>query len=351
MSIASIDTAAPAFTAGDIAPDAVVVLWLPPGTATKMFRPRDLQRLRSAMTVLGPFADMESPDAISALAKATVIITGWGTHPLNKAFFTQTPRLQLLAHSAGSIKHMVDPVVFERGVRLVTAAAMNAVPVAEFTVAMMVTLLKQTPWMAAAYARGDRDEIKHRLDAVRELAEMPVGIIGASRIGRLVIRLLAGYRDLTIKVADPYLSADDAAALGVQRVSLEDACRCDVVSVHAPNLPETKHILNADRLALLPDHAVLINTARGALLDESALIAEMKRRPLYVALDVTDPEPPAPNSPLRTLPNVLLTPHIAGAMNQGRFEMGELTIDETLRFLRDQPLQYEVTQAMLATQA
>jgi phosphoglycerate dehydrogenase-like enzyme len=96
---------------------------------------------------------------------------------------------------------------------------------------------------------------------------------------------------------------------------------------------------------------VLVNTSRGTLIDESALVAELKRRQLYVALDVTDPEPPAPDSPLRTAPNLVLTPHIAGALRQGRLDMGQIAIEETLRFLKGEPLQHEVTRAMLPTQA
>src|SRR5581483_4071727 len=138
------------------------------------------------------------------------------------------------------------------------------------------------------------------------------GIIGASRIGRIVIGMLKGYNGVGVKLFDPYVSSEQASAMGVQSASLDDVCRCEVVSVHAPNIPETRHMLNARTLGLLPDHAVLINTSRGALIDEAALIAELRRRPLYVALDVTDPEPPAKDSPLRSEPNVILTPHIAG---------------------------------------
>jgi phosphoglycerate dehydrogenase-like enzyme len=110
-------------------------------------------------------------------------------------------------------------------------------------------------------------------------------------------------------------------------------------------------MLNAQTLALLPDHAVLVNTSRGALIDEAALVAEVRRRPLYVYLDVTDPEPPALDSPLRREKNILITPHIAGGMNQARRDMGQMAIDETLRFLRGESLQHEVTRAMLPTQA
>jgi phosphoglycerate dehydrogenase-like enzyme len=166
-----------------------------------------------------------------------------------------------------------------------------------------------------------------------------------------VIRLLRAYPRLRVLVYDPYLRAADAKSLGVESVTLEEVCRCDVLTVHGPTTAETTQMLNAKTLALLPDHAVLLNTSRGTLIDEAALVAEVRRRPLYVYLDVTDPEPPAPGSPITREPNIILTPHIAGAMGQARRDMGRMAIEETLRFLGGEPLQHEVTREMLPTQA
>ncbi len=110
-------------------------------------------------------------------------------------------------------------------------------------------------------------------------------------------------------------------------------------------------MMNARTLGLIPDHGLFINTSRGALVDESALLAEVRRRPLYVALDVTDPEPPAADSPLRQERNILLTPHIAGATRQARRAMGAQAIEQVICFLQDRPLTAEVTREMLPTQA
>jgi phosphoglycerate dehydrogenase-like enzyme len=201
--------------------------------------------------------------------------------------------------------------------------------------------------LLATHAHSGVDRTVH----VRELRDLYVGLIGASRVGREVIRLLKSYPRLRVLVYDPFLTECAAQQLGVQTASLEDVCRCDVVSCHAPSLPTTRHMLDVRTLALMPNHAVLINTSRGALIDEAALVAEVQRRPLYVYLDVTDPEPPSPHSPLLREPNILITPHIAGCMNQGRKDMGRMAIDETLTFLRGEPLEQEVTAAMLPTQA
>jgi phosphoglycerate dehydrogenase-like enzyme len=315
------------------------------------FFPEDLHRLREAADVRDSGRRADARSFRRLLGDATAAITGWGTPRFDADLLEHAPNLRLIAHSAGSVKGLITPAVYDRGIRVTTAAAANAVPVAEFTVAMMVAMLKQIPWLIGSYTRGDGKGVSRRLGVIRELRDLSIGLVGASRVGREVIRLLGAYPRLTIKVYDPYLSAESAHALGVERTSLEEVCRCDVVSIHAPDIPETRHMINASTLALLPDHGVLINTARGALLDESALVAEVRRRPLYVLLDVTDPEPPTKRSPLRREPNILLTAHVAGAVRQARRDMGRIAIEETLRFARGQPLQHEVTRQMLPTQA
>ncbi len=329
----------------------IVAFVLPKRVHSDMFRPEDLEQLAKEAHVIGPLEVTRLADLPAEARSAVALVTGWGTPEFTPEALAILPDLKLIAHSAGSIKSLVINHVYDRGIRVINATSANAVPVAHFTVAMMVMLLKQVPWLSAAMAKNDRAEIDRRRPQLRELQDMIVGIIGASRIGRLVIEQLLTCPGITVKLYDPYITPAQAAQLNVTLTTLEDACGCEVVSIHAPSLKETHHLLNAERLRLLPDHAVMINTSRGALIDETALIAEMRRRPLYVALDVTDPEPPTADSPLRKEPNIILTPHIAGAVNQARRHMGRLAIAETIRFLRAEKLQHEVTREMYPTQA
>lgn len=325
---------------------------MPPALAPIMFREADLCRLREAADVVGPFDRAEVEKLREGLAGATVVVTGWGSPRFDEMLLECAGGVKLLAHSAGSVKGIVTEAVFARGVRVTTAAAANAVPVAHYTVAMMVALLKQVPWLTREMAAGKtRDQMVDRVPYIRELQDITVGLVAASRVGREVIKLLKGYPGVRVKLCDPYVSEGEAREMGVGLAPLEEVCRCEVVSLHAPNIPETRHMINARTLALMPDHAVLINTSRGALIDEAALVAEVRRRPLYVMLDVTDPEPPAADAPIRREPNILLTPHIAGSMKQARLDMGRLAIEEVLRFLHGESLQHEVTREMLPTQA
>jgi phosphoglycerate dehydrogenase-like enzyme len=325
-----------------------VALALTPNVHDMMFDGADLARLRELANVVGPTQSAAAAEVAPLLRDAVAALAGWGSARFDETLLAKAPKLKLIAYSAGSLKTIVTDAVYDRGIRVTTAAAANAAPVAETTVAMMCVMLKRIPWLLSA--GGDKQILK-AIGPMRELRDLSVGLIGASRVGREVIRLLRNYPRLRVLVYDPYLSREEASELGVISASLEEVCRCDVVSLHGPSTPETRHMLNARTLALLPDHAVLINTSRGTLIDEAALVAEVRRRPLYVHLDVTDPEPPSADSPLRREKNILITPHVAGAMSQGRRDMGRLAIEETIRFLRGEPLEHEVTREMLPTQA
>jgi len=147
---------------------------------------------------------------------------------------------------------------------------------------------------------------------------------------------------------DPYVSGEEARRLGATKVELDELLRrADIVSVHAPSLPETRHMLNARTLALMKDEAILINTARGALIDEVALVAELSKGRFFAFLDVTDPEPPAPDHPFRRLENVVLTPHLAGIVEDATW-LGEMEVEELRRFFSGEPPLHRVTREMLA---
>ena len=170
-----------------------------------------------------------------------------------------------------------------------------------------------------------------------------VGIVSASKVGREVIRLLQPF-NVRILVFDPYLSEWDAGRLNVERVDLNTLFKtCDMVSIHAPSIPETDRMIGAGQLRLLQDDAVLVNTSRGSVLDHDALYEEAKTGRIQVQLDVTTPEPLPPDHRLRALPNVVLTPHISGTGAFGHLEIGEITVAALERFfIGQEPVPGEV---------
>jgi phosphoglycerate dehydrogenase-like enzyme len=151
---------------------------------------------------------------------------------------------------------------------------------------------------------------------------------------------------------DPYLSPQQAAELGVTRASLDDVLRaCSVISLHLPVTDETHHLLGARELALIQDGAILVNSARAWVVDQDALLKELRTGRFWAALDVFDPEPLPAEHPLRKLENVLLTPHVAGLTQESYQGLMALAVDEVERFFAGQPLRYQVTQEMLRTMA
>jgi phosphoglycerate dehydrogenase-like enzyme len=314
-----------------------------PGLDGLVFEPATLDRLTAATRLVSP-----TPSAAVAddWRDVEILVTGWGCPALDAAALDRLPDLRLVAHAAGTVRGLVTDALWDRGVTVTSAAAANAVPVAEFTFAAVV--------MAAKDLFGVRD--RHRrvrgASGVVDQGRMGtrgrrIGLIGASTIGRLVIERLRTL-DVELAVTDPYLDADDAQALGVTRMDLDDLLGwADIVSVHAPALPSTRHLLDAAALARMPDGAWLINTARGSLVDTDALTAELVSGRLHAFIDTPDPEPLPADSPLYGLDNAVLTPHIAGSMGSEVARMGDLAVTEVERFVAGQPLLHPVTRADL----
>jgi phosphoglycerate dehydrogenase-like enzyme len=286
------------------------------------------------------------------LAEVEILVTGWGCPPIDNGVLAAAPKLRLIAHAAGSVKALVSPSVFARGIAVVTAADANALPVAEYTVAAILFANKRVLDFSARYRRERRPLgiYVNTPPAVGNLRKT-IGLVGASRIGRRVAQLLRPF-DFTVLVADPFLTPAGARDLGVEAVELDALlARSDVVSLHAPALPETRNLLDARRLGLLRDGATLINTARGALVEQAALVAELASGRLNAVLDVTEPDVLPPESPLYDLPNVLLTPHVAGAAGGELRRFGELITAEIDRFVRGEALRHAVDPQTFTRQA
>jgi phosphoglycerate dehydrogenase-like enzyme len=282
------------------------------------------------------------PDDV--LGRIEIVLGSWGCNVLDDALLARMPKLRFLAYAAGTVKHTVTPATWDRGVVVSSAAAANAVPVAEFTFAAIVMIAKDVFRVRDALreTRGRAPLSSVGPAGAPGTRGLRIGLIGASTIGRLVIERLATL-DVVVAVTDPYLDDDGAARLGVTRMELDELCAwSDVVSVHAPELPSTHHLVDAERLARMHDGAWLVNTARGSLVDTEALTRECVAGRLNAFIDTPDPEPLRPESPLYDLPNVVLTPHLAGSLGTELSRMGDLAVAEVGRFLAGEALQHEV---------
>jgi phosphoglycerate dehydrogenase-like enzyme len=295
-----------------------------------------------------PLREFVSERSRRLLADVDVLLTCWGCPEVTREVLALAPRLRLVAHAAGTVKACVSSAVFDRGIVVTSAAAAGAVPVAEFTVAAIVFAGKDVFRIRDEH-RAARGTV--RPNRVTDLSygnrERRIGVVGASHVGRLTIERLRPF-GFEVAVYDPFLDDAGAAALGVRRSELDGLLAwADVVSLHAPILPETHHMIGRRELALMRDRTWLINTARGWLVDEVALEDELVSGRLNALIDTTTPEPLPPESPLYGLPNVVLTPHIAGSQGNELARMSALAITEIERFAAGESPLYPVTLADL----
>ncbi|ARJ04558.1 hydroxyacid dehydrogenase [Cnuibacter physcomitrellae] len=288
--------------------------------------------------------DLDDPALERRLAEVEVLLTGWGAPCLDAARLDRMPRLRAMLHCAGSVRPQVSEEFWRRGIRATSAAEANAVPVAEYTFAALVLAGKKAPFIAAdpAVRRDDSRSIGRYGELSNE--GRTIGVVGFSRVGRRVVQLVRQLHEATCLVADPVAGPEDIRAAGGVPVPLEEMLpRVDVLTLHAPALPSTRGMIGAEQLAALPPHATVINTARGALVDTAALERECASGRLNAILDVTDPEPLPVDSVLYRLPNVMVTPHLAGSLGSETKRMTDAALDELERYVSGEPLRFEVT--------
>lgn len=309
-------------------------------------RAESVARLASVTNLLhpDPIADLHSVGAAQFLSDVEVLVTGWRSHTVDAQLRQRMPKLKLIAHLGGTVKGVLTQEVAGSGIKVVNAAEANARPVAEFTLAHILLHMKRVPEWRRVY-RAERSRIATRdtvLAGPIGNSGRTVGIIGASRIGRRVAEDLRRHK-IAVLLHDPFVSAEDAASFGARKVEMDELlAQSDVVSLHQPLLPSTERSFGAAEFARMRDGALLINTARGRIIDSEALEAAMADGRLSAVLDVTDPEPLPDASPLWDMPNVTLTPHVAGSFGCEVCDMTDLVLDDIERFTRGEPLQHEV---------
>ncbi|SEE86867.1 hydroxyacid dehydrogenase [Ruania alba] len=273
-----------------------------------------------------------------------VLLTSWSTEPFDPAVLAGS-RLRLAVHSAGSVRKLFPAECLGDRLRLAQGGAdAMALPVAELALTFTLAHLRNLVWHDRALQRT-RDWREGGQGVLgQSIAAQRIGIVSLSRAGRHFASLVQGLGATSVRAFDPYCSADDARQLGVELCELDELCATsDVLSIHAPVTAETVGMLGAPQLALLPDGAIVTNTARAQVTDEEALLAEVTAGRLKVGLDVFTTEPLPVESPFFGLDNAILTPHVAGGTVQARFAQGTTVVAEVESFLREGTLRAEVT--------
>ena len=321
----------------------------------KVFAPEVMARLEARFDVDRNDRDTDLTEAElrERIAGCDGLVTGWGASDprvlrprgamaLTPAIMEAADRLRIIAHAAGSVRQMLGGVwqdyIAPRAICVFTATAEIGYNVAETAVGMMIMSAKRL-MEYALHVRGTGGWRSPGIPVDEQhLFGAAVGIVGASDVGRRVMRLLRPF-DVRLLLFDPYLDASAAAALNTEQVALDELfARADIVSLHAPSIPETRHMVGAAQLRRLRYGALLVNTARGSLIDQEALIREAGSGRIRVALDVTTPEPLPPDSPLRAMPNVIITPHLAGQGRYGHLRIGAATLQALEGFFAGRPV-------------
>lgn len=314
-----------------------------------VFSAETQRALAEKLDILGKITPDEMDEKADILARTDIIFSTWGMPELTGAEIERyLPNLKAVFYAAGSVQYFARPFI-ERGIIVCSSWQANGIPVAEYTTASILLSNKGMLRRAEDY-RADKS--KSRPNIFPGNFGCRVGLIGFGAIGRKVAELMKPFR-VELLAYDPYVSDDVMGALGVKRASLEEIfATCQTVSNHLPNNEKTRGMLNYGLFRLMKANATFINTGRGAQVVEDDLIRALREEPSRTAiLDVTWPEPCPEESPLWSLPNVLITPHIAGSLGDEVMRMGEYMQDECACYLAGEPLKYSVSLNMLENMA
>lgn len=285
------------------------------------------------------------------LKNVEVVFATWGMSELSEEEIGRYfPKLKAVFYAAGSVQYFAHPFL-NKGITVVSAWAANAVPVAEYTMAQIL-LANKGFFQNNIITKKDYFSARMYSDTFSGNYSVNVGILGAGMVGTKIIELLKPF-NIQVLVYDPFLSDERAEKLGVRKCTLTEIfLQCQTISNHIANLPATVGILNKEYFSKMLPNATFINTGRGAQVVEKDLIEALKTMPTRTAiLDVTEPEPPLPNSEFLEMENVIITSHIAGSTSKEVERMGCYMAEEFVRFIEGKELKYSVTLKMLETMA
>jgi phosphoglycerate dehydrogenase-like enzyme len=311
-----------------------------------VYPPENLVRAAESAEILNPHGELPA----QLWPSVDVILGGWGIPVLDADFLRKAPKLRAVFYAAGSVRGFMTNDAWRRDLIVTTAAQANSETTAEFALSLVLFSLKHG-WHFVRNPRvAWRDAHAHR--DIPGLYGSRIGLVSFGRVARRLADLL---RHLPVEVVgwDPVQPAGLLLDHGVRPCDLPTLFRTShVVSLHSPWLPETENLVGPDLLESMIPGATIVNTSRGAVLDEDALVDILRRRPeLTAVLDVTREEPPPADSPLYELPNIVLTPHIAGAYGPECQRLGACAIDELIRFAQDEPLLHTLDREEAAVMA
>jgi D-3-phosphoglycerate dehydrogenase len=297
-----------------------------------------LDRLGEDVEVLTPFtAPREALLDLLPSAHGLILCAGLRMGP---AEMDLAGNLEIIARHGVGVDNVDIEAADERGLPVTYTPDGPTESTAEHAFMLMLAAARRVTQLHDAVRAGNfavRDRVRGQ-----EMAGKALGVIGFGRIGKRMAEMCRDALHMPIYVYDPYLGPEETDRWGATRVAdlVEMARAVDVLSIHTPLTDTTKHLVGEEVIRVLRPGSILVNTARGAVVDEAALIAALQDGHLAAAgLDVFDPQPPTDENPLFAMEQVVLTPHVGSATEEGRQRMGLIAVEDTLRALRgERPL-------------
>ncbi len=285
---------------------------MPGGEVRDSFIPKEVREQVENLGAVrwnGLERNLTEDELAGALGDAEVCVTGWGSAPFTRKVLAAAPALRVIAHTGGTVATLVDDAAYDRGVRVLSGNELYAQSVAEGTIAYILASLRRIPQFAAQVQREGWSQPGWTNEG---LIGQRVGLVGFGAVARYTAKLLRAF-DARIMIWADHVTPEEAAPYGAVKASLEEIFEtCKVVSLHLARTPETYHIIDERLLGLLRPDSLLVNTARGAIVDEAAMARMLREGRFRAVLDVYEQEPLPLSSPLRGLENALLIPHMGG---------------------------------------
>lgn len=274
-----------------------------------------------------------------------ICVTGWGSPVFQQEILDSAPELKLIAHTGGSVKPYVTEAVYERGIRVVSGNRVFAESVAESVIAYALSSLRDIPYYSSRLKEGYWPE----QFCNRGLLDRSVGIVGYGMISGYLVRMLQPFHN-SIKVYSRHIEEQELEKWNMQRAGLEEIfSQCDIISIHSGMTKENYHLITEDLLRKMKPGALLINTARGAVIDEEALVRVLQDQDIYAVLDVYEKEPLPTDHPLTKCPRAILMPHMGGPTIDRRLVVAKAVIGDIARFQEGKEMDCEIVRTYART--
>lgn len=311
-------------------------------TSDTFLTPNAMEKLRALGEVeQNPYDRHLEVDEVVELAKdADVLITSWGSCKYFRKDIEKMPNLKMIAHAGGTVAPVAAPDVYETNVKVISGNDVFAKSVAEGCLCYILAALRRMEhYMGVMREGGFRTDVFEN----RGLFGKKLGIVGFGTIARHLLDLVRWF-DLEILIYSSHLTDEEAATYGARTASLEEIfAECDVISIHASNTEKTRGMITRELMESMKSDALLVNTARGAVIDEPAMFEMLLAGRFYAALDVYAEEPPAPDAPIRQCENALLMPHMGGPTMDMRGVVTTELCKDIARLQKGEPLHYEIS--------